>query len=175
MKVEPALIHRLFYPQVPVVMAALMKGRVSAMPVVSYASLSDSPPLVAVSCNPGSFTCKLAVRAGSFSLSLLDRSHSDEIARLATAHGTEVRDKLADAGIEYALGSKLNVPLPKQAAASLECALKSKARHGDHLLLVGLVKAAHASDSFTDFWDFNSYRPLLYTGWKGGLSTFPEP
>ena len=143
------------------------------MPVVSYASISDNPPMVVVSCSPKGFTCKLATRARSFSLSILDRRHADVISRLATVHGAEVKDKLADAGLKYAQGSKLKVPLLKDAIASLECALRSKARHGDHLLLVGRVMAASAAGSFTDFWDFSKYRPLLYTGWKGGLTTFP--
>ena len=111
MKVDPALVHRLFYPQVPLVMAAELRGRVSAMPVVSYASVSDQPPMVAVACNPGGFTCKLAIGARSFSLSVLDRVHAEAIARLATVHGTEVKDKLAEAGLEYTQGSKLKVPL----------------------------------------------------------------
>lgn len=173
MKVDPSLIHRLFYPQVPLVMAAQLGKRVSAMPVVSYASLSDVPPLIGVACNPQGFTCKLAVRANSFSLCILDSGHAEAITRLATVHGTTIKDKLADAGLKYSMGTKLEVPLLDDAAASLECSLKSKKKLGDHLLLVGQVRAAHSMKSFTDFWDFRRYRPLLYTGWRGGLTTYP--
>ena len=173
MKVDPSLIHRLFYPQVPLVMSARAGKRVSAMPVVSYASVSESPPLVAVACNPEGFTCKLALRSKAFSLCVLDRDHEGAISRLATVHGTQVKDKLADAGLKYTKGEKLDVPILEDAVASMECSLKSKRVHGDHLLLVGQVKAARSADSFTDFWDFKSYRPLLYTGWRGGLTTYP--
>ena len=153
-------------------MSAMHGGRVSAMPVVSYCSVSEVPPLVAVSCNPEGFTCKLAIRAGSFSLCILDSGHAESITRLATVHGTAVKDKLADAGLKYSIGTKLKVPLLDEAAASLECALKSKKKLGDHLLLVGQVRGAHSTRSFTDFWDFHKYRPLLYTGWRGGLTTY---
>ena len=173
MEVDPSLIHRLFYPQVPLVMAVQLRGRVSAMPVVSYASVSDDPPLVAVSCNPEGFTCKLAVKARAFSLCLLDRDHSEAITRLATVHGNTVTDKLADAGLKYSIGATVKVPLLEDSVASLECTLKSKRKLGDHVLLVGRVRAAHSADSFTDFWDFGRYRPLLYTGWRGGLTTYP--
>jgi len=174
MKVDPSLVHRLFYPQVPLVLSARSGRRVSAMPVVSYASVSDSPPLVAVSCARGGYTCKLALKAKSFSLCVLDRSHGDAISRLATVSGAKVKDKLADAGLEYRKGTRLNVPIIEGAFASLECSLAFRKTFGDHVLLVGEVKVAAASGSFRDFWDFHTYRPLLYTGWQGRLTTYPE-
>lgn len=174
MKVDPSLIHRLFYPQVPLVLAAQLEGRISAMPVVSYASVSDSPPLVAVACNPRAFTCKLAQRARSFSLSVVDSSHAGSISRLATVSGSTVEDKLSDANLEHHKGKKLDVPALEAALATLECGLKSKVRLGDHLLLVGIVEAAYASPAFNDFWDYSKYRPLLYTGWRNGLTAYPD-
>ncbi|MDG6910612.1 MAG: flavin reductase family protein [Nitrososphaerota archaeon] len=173
MKVNPSLIHRLFYPQVPLVMAAQSGGRVSAMPVVSYTSVSDSPSLLAVACNPWGFTCKLALKAGSFSLSVLDRDHADAIARMATTSGAKAKDKLADLGLKHTRGTRLDVPVIEDALATLECKLESRKKVGDHLLLVGRVEAAYASGAFTDFWDFTKYKPLLYTGWREGLTTYP--
>jgi flavin reductase (DIM6/NTAB) family NADH-FMN oxidoreductase RutF len=172
LKVDPSLIHRLFYPQVPLVMAAQFRGRVSAMPVASYASISDTPPLVAVACNPRGFTCKLALNAGSFSLSVLDRNQAGAISLLATLSGAKAKDKLADAGLKHGIGVKAKVPVIEAALATMECKLQSKKKLGDHLLLVARVEAAYASGAFADFWDFSKYRPLLYTGWRGGLTTY---
>jgi flavin reductase (DIM6/NTAB) family NADH-FMN oxidoreductase RutF len=143
------------------------------MPVVSYASVSESPPLVAVACNPKSFTCKLALKASSFSLCILNRSHAGAVAKLATTSGYKVKDKLLDAGLKHKLGSKLKVPVISEADATLECRLKDKWLLGDHTLLVGQVEAASASRAFNDFWDFERYHPLLYTGWREGLTTMP--
>jgi flavin reductase (DIM6/NTAB) family NADH-FMN oxidoreductase RutF len=173
LKVEPSLIHRLFYPQVPAILSAMAGKRVSAMPVVSYTSVSDSPPMVAVSSLPSHYTCKLALDAGCFSLCILDRDHAGAIARLASASGAKVEDKLADAGLVYSRGERLKVPIIKGSAATLECSLAAKRRFGDHVLLVGEVKAAWASGAFDGFWDFARYRPLLYTGWREGLTTLP--
>jgi flavin reductase (DIM6/NTAB) family NADH-FMN oxidoreductase RutF len=173
LKVEPSLIHRLFYPQVPLVMACQYGGRVSAMPVVSYASVSDSPPMVAVACNPVGFTCKLAQRAGSFSLSLLDRGGLKALARLATVSGAKVEDKLADAGLGHEPGTALRVPVIRGSHATLECELKFTRRTGDHLLLVAEVRAARSTGAFTDSWDYAQYKPILYTGWKDGMTTYP--
>jgi flavin reductase (DIM6/NTAB) family NADH-FMN oxidoreductase RutF len=145
------------------------------MPVVSYASVSTSPPLVAVACNPDSFTCKLALKAGAFSLSLLDRSHTSAIDGLATTHGTTVKDKLTSVGLRHSKGSKLSVPVLEEARASLECTVYSKAKTGDHTLVIGQVEAAYANSAFSDFWNFRRYKPLLYTGWKDGLTTYDAP
>ncbi len=142
------------------------------MPVVSYASVSTSPPLVAVACNPESFTCKLAIRAGAFSLSLLDRSHTSAIDGLATTHGTSVKDKLAAVGLKHTKGVKLNVPAIVGAQATLECSVSSETKTGDHTLVIGQVSAAYATSAFSNFWNFRRYKPLLYAGWKDGLTTY---
>ncbi|HUI23250.1 MAG TPA: flavin reductase family protein [Nitrososphaerales archaeon] len=173
MKVDSSLIHRLFYPQVPAVLSAMVGRRVSAMPVVSYASVSDSPPMVAVSSAPSHYTCKLVVEAGCFSLCILDRTHAGAISRLASVSGAKTEDKLADAGLRYCRGGELKVPVIEDASASLECSLTARRKFGDHLLLVGEVRAARANDAFDGFWDFAKYRPLLYTGWREGLTTLP--
>lgn len=174
MKVEKSLIHRLFYPQVPLVMAALAGGRVSAMPVVSYASVSEDPPLIAVACSPKGFTCRLALRSRCYSLSILDRGKLEAVSKLATVSGAKVKDKLSEVGLAYTLGTKLKVPVLRDAVATAECSLKLHPKVGDHLLLVGEVVSVRASDSFSDFWDFSNYKPILYTGWREGLTTFPE-
>ncbi|MDG6910460.1 MAG: flavin reductase family protein [Nitrososphaerota archaeon] len=175
MKVDPSLIHRLFYPQVPLVMAAQHGGRVSAMPVVSYLSVSEEPPMVGVACKPGGFTCKLALKARAFSLSVLDRGHAGALSGLATLSGAQVEDKLSEVGLPHVPGTRAKVPVPKDALAALECRLKSSQKHGDHLLLVARVEAAYSSAAFTDSWDYARYRPILYTGWKEGITLYRGP
>ncbi|MFI5404732.1 MAG: flavin reductase family protein [Candidatus Gagatemarchaeaceae archaeon] len=173
MKVDATLMHRLFYPQVPAIFCAQHGGRVSAMPVVSYAWVSGRPPLVAVGCNPASFTFKLAVKARAFSLCLVDRRYVEAVERLATESGKGAKDKIADASLGHRKAPTVDAPIINEAVATLECELDSKRKLGDHVLLIGLVKASYASENFSDFWDFERYRPILYTGWKKGLSTYP--
>lgn len=144
------------------------------MPVVSYASISDRPPLVAVACSPKGYTCRLAQKAKAFSLSVLDRSQAESVSRLAAMSGAKVTDKLREAGLSHDEGAVLKVPIIERSLAALECRLKRAEKFGDHLLLVGAVKKAEASRAFTDFWDFTEYRPLLYAGWRDGLTTYPE-
>ncbi|MBI3841125.1 MAG: flavin reductase [Thaumarchaeota archaeon] len=174
MKVNPSLIHRLFYPQVAAVLCAKAGGRVSAMPVVSYASVSSSPPMVAVACAPGSYTCRLATRARAFSLCILGKKELGSVERLAATSGSTHRDKLTYAGLAHERGRCLDVPVISSAAAVLECALSARKKLGDHLLLVGEVRASFASRAFSDFWDFRKYKPILYAGWKDRMTNYPE-
>jgi len=172
MEVDFKLIHRLFYPQVPAVLSASHRGRTAAMPVVSYSSVSDSPPLVAIGCNPNTFTCKLVLAAGAFSLSLVSSSELKSVERLATVRSSSVKDKLLAVGLRHSRGVKLAVPVLEKAEATLECRLRRTVKTGDHILVVGRVVAARAAGSFSDFWDFGRYSPILYTGWKEGMTTY---
>lgn len=144
------------------------------MPVVSYSSVSDSPPMVSVACSPKAFTCKLAVRAGAFSLSVLERSLAENVSLLATLSGAKLGDKIVAAGLSHKTAQKLNVPVLDQALATLECRVRTKRKTGDHLLLVATVEGASAADSFEGFWDYGRYKPLLYTGWRDGLTTYTQ-
>lgn len=173
MKVDPSLLHRLFYPQVPAILSAQFGGRVSAMPVVSYASVSTSPPMVAVGCDPASFTYRMASKSRAFSLCLLDRRHISAVERLARTSGRSVKDKLAEAGLNHKKGVRLDVPVIGEAEATMECEVSSKRKTGDHIMLFGLVRACYASGDFSDFWDFEKYKPILYSGWRDGMTTYP--
>ena len=173
MDVPPSMIHRLFYPQVPLVMAAKAGLRVSAMPVVSYLSVSEDPPMVAVACAPRGFTCRLARRARCFSLSVVGRENASVLSKLATASGVRVKDKLAEAGLRHSEGKRLGVPVLEAALATLECRLLAARRIGDHQLLVARVEAARATDAFSGFWDYRRYSPVLYAGWQGRLAEYP--
>jgi len=93
---------------------------------------------------------------------------------LASKSGKGVEDKLEVSSLDHTTGVRLDVPVIVGADATLECQLHSQRRLGDHVLIVGLVKACYASDKFSDFWDFRRYRPVLYTGWRAGLTTYDE-
>ena len=142
------------------------------MPVVAYASVSDSPPLVAVACSPYAFTYKLCVKARAFSLCLLDSRELGAMEKLASVSGAKVRDKLSEVGLHHSGGTKVDAPVLGAAAATIECALSTKRKFGDHVLLIGRVEACYASDDFSDFWSYRDYRPILYTGWRNGMTTY---
>ena len=172
MRVPAERIHRLAYPQVPLIMAASARGRVSAMPVSSYMFISSDPPLLGVACDPQAYTYGLASKAGAFSLCVVDRKWAKEMEVLARTSGRGVSDKLAAAGLKHHAGPKLGVPILDESAAALECRVQSRKRLGDHTFVVAQVEAAEARGAFSEFWNFQKYDPILYTGWQGGLKLY---
>ena len=148
---------------------------VSAMPVVSYAALSERPPLVGVSCAKDSFTLKVAFQSKSFSLCLLGKEHVDAFTRLASAKGSRDADKLAEAGLRHRNGRKLDVPVIIGSAAAIECSLIKSLTLGDHVFLVGKIERASASPDFRGYWRFASYHPMLYAGWREGMNLYRNP
>jgi len=61
-------------------------------------------------------------------------------------------------------GNLTGQPLIRDAEGALECRLHERHRIGTHELVVGEVVAASATESFTEYWDFSKYNPILYAG-----------
>lgn len=171
-KVDAALAHRLFYPAVPAVLSARSGKTVAAMPVISYSSLSGKPPLFGVSCAKGSFTLDVVRASKEFSVCLLGESHAKAIELLASGRGKAGSDKLEGAGLRHRRGRTVRAPVILGSVAVLECSLQRIVKTGDHVLIVGRVKAALASDDFRAYWSFSSYRPMLYAGWRNGVELY---
>jgi len=171
-KVSPSLAHRLFYPGVAAVLGAQWGKTVAAMPVVSYAALSEKPPLFGVSCAKDSFTLRTSMAARAFSISLLDDEHVGAVSKLASRKGREGADKMDEAGLKHRRGTKLGAPIVVGSVAALECALLRTLRMGDHVLLVGRIESAVANDDFREYWRFASYHPILYAGWDQGVELY---
>ena len=174
--VDPSKVYRLLYPAVPAIIACNDRGLVYAMPVVSIVSLSNSPPLIGVASSPEHSTHRAIANTRCFSVSWVDASMQRSLEVLGTTpHSTP--DKLQSAGLGHARGRTLDVPIVEGAVAALECSLYARQALGDHELLVGRVQDARASDDFQEYWRFQTYNPVLYTGIQGGsFRTFqPRP
>jgi flavin reductase (DIM6/NTAB) family NADH-FMN oxidoreductase RutF len=163
-RVAPSKIYRLLYPAVPVVVAAPRADGVSAMPVVSAVSLSSNPPLVGLSFSPTHVTYGAIVESGSFSVSWLDRRYMKEVEKLGTTSGANTQDKLSAVGLHYDLRGSPAVPIIRESSAYLACVLADIRNFGDHDLVVGAVRAARAIEDFNDYWSFEAYHPILYSG-----------
>jgi flavin reductase (DIM6/NTAB) family NADH-FMN oxidoreductase RutF len=173
--VDTSKVYRLLYPAVPAIMSCSDRGLIYAMPVVSVVSLSNNPPLIGVSSSPEHSTHEAVVSVRSFSLSWVDASLVRSLEVLGTTPHSAA-DKLQSAGLKHTRGRTLDVPIVEGAVASLECSLYVRQLLGDHELLVGKVHDARASDDFQDYWRFQTYNPVLYTGSQGGsFRTYHPP
>ncbi len=124
---------------------------------------------------PSHFTHKTVLASRRFSLCWLDKKDLGAVEYLASHSGSGSEDKLLSAGLKHHRGRKLDVPVIDSAVAAVECSLASTVKFGDHEFLVGRVEAAYATEDFRDYWKFKKYRPILYTGWRNGLTTLEEP
>jgi flavin reductase (DIM6/NTAB) family NADH-FMN oxidoreductase RutF len=172
--VDPSKAYRLLYPQVPAIIACYDGGLVYAMPVTSIIALSSDPPLMGVSSSQDHATYGAILNAGCFSLSWVDASMIRSVEALGTKPH-RAPDKLQSAGLKHSRGRTLDVPTIEGAVAGVECSLYSRHTFGDHDLLVGKVLEAGASEDFHDYWRFQSYSPVLYTGMHDVTLTTYQP
>lgn len=161
--VDPAKIHRLFYPQVPIVITAQFEHQVGGMPAIWCMPLSFNPALVGVAVAPEHETHKIITHTHAFAMNWLDFSYAKQVGELGEISAKVVRNKIMEVGFSVVKGTMTGQPLIKEASAVLECQLIEKHQTGTHDLLVGKVILASA-ENFDDYWDFSKYNPLLYAG-----------
>ena len=162
--VDLARVHRLFYPQVPVVITSEFDGRVGGMPAIWCMPLSFNPPLVGVAIAPEHETYTIIMGARAFGINWLGFSHARQIAELGQTSAKAYINKLSAAGFKTIKGKRTSQPLIQEASAALECRLNETHRTGTHELVVGEAVNAMANSDFVDYWNLSKYNPLLYVG-----------
>ena len=167
-EVSPNRIHRLFYPQVPIVIAAEYNGRIGGMPAIWYTPLSFDPPLVGVAVAPEHKTYEMIVGSKAFSVNWLDYSYAKQVGELGDSSGKDYVNKLSVVGFGTVKDRGSGQPLIAEASAALVCMLSERHRTGTHELFIGRVVAAWAVESFSDYWDDERYDALLYVGTENG-------
>jgi flavin reductase (DIM6/NTAB) family NADH-FMN oxidoreductase RutF len=163
-RVDPAKVHRLFYPQVPVIVTVERKGRVGAMPAIWCMPLSFKPPLIGLAIAPEHETYNMILETRAFAVNWLDYSYADQVGELGEISGKEYGEKLAAVGLTAVKDRENSQPLIQEASAVLECRTLERYRTGTHELIIAEVLSAYAADSFSNYWDFSQYNPLLYSG-----------
>ena len=74
------------------------------------------------------------------------------------------KDKIRAAGLTWLPGSKTSAPMVAEAAATVECTLDRVIPLGDNDLVIGNVVSTRTSRDFSEYWQFKTYRPLIYFG-----------
>ncbi len=166
--VDPAKVHRLFYPQVPAVITAEFDGRIGGMPAIWCMPLSFNPPIVGVAIAPEHETWRIIANAQAFGVNWMNFSYAKQVGQLGETSARESQNKLSAVGFRTTRGPRTAQPLIQEASAFLECRLSERHMIGTHELLVGSVVTASANDHFEDYWDFSKYNPLLYAGTAEG-------
>jgi flavin reductase (DIM6/NTAB) family NADH-FMN oxidoreductase RutF len=163
-----ARFHRLFYPQVPVVITSEFDGRVGGMPAIWCMPLSFNPPLAGVAIAPEHETYGIINGARAFGINWLGFSHARRIGELGQTSAKAYANKLPAAGFKTIKGKRTSQPLIQEASAAMECRLNETHRTGTHELVIGEVVNAMANSDFADYWNLSRYNPPLYVGTVNG-------
>ncbi|MFC8917545.1 flavin reductase family protein [Streptomyces sp. NPDC047821] len=109
----------------------------------SFASLSLDPPLVAFMVGRTSSTWPRIARAGAFCVNVLGADQAD-LCRGFAVSGATGADKFA--GVAYEAAPATGSPRLVGVPAWVDCAVHAVHTGGDHLIVVGRVRALGASD-----------------------------
>ena len=157
--------HRLFYPVVPAIVTSSYMGEVAGMMASSCMPVSLNPPMVAVAIMTTHRTYRVVKNSGAYAVCWLPYEKLEQAKFLGEVRSIgEVVDKLKAAGLEHEKGKVLDVPIPKDAVAWLECKVAWSRVTGDHELFTADVKAAYAIDDFREYWEYRRYHPIIYIG-----------
>ncbi|RST11673.1 flavin reductase [Streptomyces sp. WAC05374] len=126
----------------------------------SFASLSLDPPLVAFMVGRTSSTWPRIARAGAFCVNVLGAGQAD-LCRGFAVSGATGADKFA--GVAYEAAPATGSPRLVGVPAWVDCAVHAVHTGGDHLIVVGRVRALGASDEVA---------PLLFH--RGRFGRFTE-
>ena len=158
--VKQNFAYRLFYPQIPMVLAAKYHSLLAAMPTNSCMMASDEPAMIAVSVPKGSKTNAVLRKAKNFAINWLNFRDRKIVNQLF--FGNKSRDELRALNIPYLL--VFGAPVLDASVAYLICRKESEFEAGDNDLFLGRFVGAMASLDFDEYWKFEDYKPALYVG-----------
>ncbi len=159
----PEKFHRLFYPQVPIVVSVKHENRIGGMPAIWCMPTSFKPQLIALAIAPDHETYRMISAASNFALNWLDHRYAKQVGKLGNTSARQTCNKLLAVGLTTIEGEKTGQPLIQEASAVAECTLLENRRTGTHELIIAEVASASA-DHFSDYWNFDQYDPILYAG-----------
>ncbi|MCE2900705.1 MAG: flavin reductase family protein [Gemmatimonas sp.] len=141
-----------FASGITVITARDEQGTPHGMTVSAFSSLSLDPPLILACIANDATMAPLMARTASFAVNILSAGQEAVSRRFAG----KVDDRFA--GIGYHDG-ELGDPVLEEVLAWMQCRLVARHPAGDHVILVGQVEQAGASEG----------KPLLY--YRGGYAT----
>jgi len=163
-KKEAVKVYRLFYPQIAVIVASRTTHHVEAVAMNSVISGSSDPPRVVCALKGEAKILAVVRDSKSFSVNWMDSRFVKSVDFLGFQRAGNPRDKIKAAGLTWVPGTKTSAPVVSEAAAVLECTLDRVIPLGDNDLVVGNIVSVKTSRDFSEYWQFKTYKPLIYFG-----------
>lgn len=158
----------IIYPTLVVVVGVFDENsRANFMSCVWNTALSFEPPLYGVSISPKRATHDLILNKKAFSVCFYPFEKSKDVEFFGTY---SYRDINKSESVNLIKGLKVDVPIPLDAYAVLECSLFDYKVYGDHTLFVGEIVVIHYDENSTynlfgmPALDLRKKKPVLYLG-----------
>jgi len=139
-------------------------GKPNIMTIAWLIPVSANPPLLVMSVRPERYSHNLILESGEFVVNVPSFDLAQKVLFCGRRSGRE-HDKFKATSLHTQKARKVNVPIVKECVGHLECRVFKTVKAGDHLLIIGEIVEAHATEGYFDqIYDIKKFRPCLHLG-----------
>ena len=136
--------------------------RPNALAIAWVMPVSNNPPLVAFAIHGRRYSYDLLQENPSFVVNVMAYDQAPEVLFCGRCSGRDV-DKFAEAGFTAVDARSVNAPAIAEARAHIECDVVAEHPAGDHVIVVGEVKAVLAEEGvLVEGWRDMTVAPPLF-------------
>ena len=137
-------------------------GKPNVMAVAWIIPVSVNPSYIALTLRPQRHSYKLLTETHEFIVNIPDLSVAKQVVFCGRRSGRDY-DKFKETRLTPMKARKTSAPIIKECIAHLECKLEKVIEIKDHILCIGKVIAAYASDKrYGKLYDLSQHQPLLH-------------
>jgi len=137
----------------------------NAIAIAWLTPVSVDPPLLAFAIHPRRYSYQLLKENLAFVVNVMAYDQAPEVLFCGRCSGRDV-DKFAEADLTAVSARSVDAPAIAEALAHVECDVEAKHVVGDHVMIVGHVRAVSAEQGvLADGWrDLSGAQPLFHAG-----------
>jgi len=141
------------------------KGKANAIAVAWLTPVSSDPPLLAFAIHPERYSYQLLQENAAFVVNVMAYDQASEVIYCGQVSGRDV-DKFEADDLTAVQARSVNAPAIAEALAHVECEIEAEHGAGDHVLVVGQVRAVSAREGVLEqeFRDLSGAPPLFHLG-----------
>jgi flavin reductase (DIM6/NTAB) family NADH-FMN oxidoreductase RutF len=137
-------------------------GKPNVLAVAWIIPVSVNPPHIAMTLRPQRHSYKLLTETREFTVNIPDFNLAKQVVFCGRRSGRD-HDKFKETRLAPTKARKIAAPIIKECIAHLECKLEKVIEIHDHILCIGKVMAAYASNKcYRRLYDLSQHQPLLH-------------
>lgn len=140
-------------------------GRPNAIAIAWLMPVSSDPPLLAFAIHPRRYSYQLLQENPSFVVNVMADEHASQVLFCGRCSGRDV-DKFAECDLTAVPARSVQAPAIAEALAHVACDIEAEHVTGDHLIIVGRVRAVSVEEgALVEGWrDLAAAPPLFHLG-----------